>query len=211
MQEHLAGESGRRAPSWYLARGDKRYGPLADRELLPCRARRFADRRSALEAGLQLLEIGARCLRCYYFTLNLHAEKRITSGRRVSSHRGSEQRASRSAQAADVSGTVKPKSLERWSTDELQTAIYSGMLDNVQGCEAGRILRERELAPDRKLARRVYNNTAWTLAFSLGTFIVALAIFWLIATAIAYRKPTTAVMASTGQKSTLPRPDELSP
>src|SRR3972149_2704153 len=34
MQEHLAGEAGRRAPSWYLSRGDKRYGPLADRELL---------------------------------------------------------------------------------------------------------------------------------------------------------------------------------
>ena len=92
------------------------------------------------------------------------------------------------AEAADVSGTVKPKSLERWSTDELQTAIYSGMLDNVQECEAGRILRERELAPDRKLARRVYNNAAWTLAFSLGTFIVALAIFWRIASSMAYRK-----------------------
>ena len=35
MQEHhIAGEAGRRAPSWFLARGDKRYGPLADRELL---------------------------------------------------------------------------------------------------------------------------------------------------------------------------------
>src|SRR5262245_38910787 len=35
MQEHrLGGEVGPRAASWYLARGDKRYGPLADRELL---------------------------------------------------------------------------------------------------------------------------------------------------------------------------------
>jgi hypothetical protein len=35
MQEHqLAGDAGRRVPSWYLARGDQRYGPLADRELL---------------------------------------------------------------------------------------------------------------------------------------------------------------------------------
>jgi uncharacterized protein DUF4339 len=35
MQKHqVAGEAGPRAPSWYLARGDKRYGPLADRELL---------------------------------------------------------------------------------------------------------------------------------------------------------------------------------
>jgi GYF domain 2 len=35
MQERqLAGEAEQRAPSWYLARGDKQYGPLADRELL---------------------------------------------------------------------------------------------------------------------------------------------------------------------------------
>jgi len=35
MQEHqFAGEAEQRTPSWYLARGDKRYGPLADRELL---------------------------------------------------------------------------------------------------------------------------------------------------------------------------------
>ena len=71
--------------------------------------------------------------------------------------------------------------LGRWSTDELETAILSGTLDNVQRYEAERILRERELAPDRKLARRTYNNAAWGLAFSLGTFIVALGIFWLIA------------------------------
>jgi hypothetical protein len=31
MQKHqLAGEAARRAPSWYLARGDQRYGPLAE-------------------------------------------------------------------------------------------------------------------------------------------------------------------------------------
>jgi hypothetical protein len=35
MQQHqLFGETGRGEPSWYLSRGDKRYGPLADRELL---------------------------------------------------------------------------------------------------------------------------------------------------------------------------------
>jgi GYF domain 2 len=35
MQEHrFAGEPERRMPAWYLARGDKQYGPLADRELL---------------------------------------------------------------------------------------------------------------------------------------------------------------------------------
>jgi hypothetical protein len=35
MQKHqFAGEAGRGAAFWYLARGDKRYGPLGDRELL---------------------------------------------------------------------------------------------------------------------------------------------------------------------------------
>lgn len=35
MQEHqFVGEAGQRAPSWYLSRGDKQYGPLGDRELL---------------------------------------------------------------------------------------------------------------------------------------------------------------------------------
>ena len=35
MQKHqVAGEAGPRASSWYLRRGDKRYGPLGDRELL---------------------------------------------------------------------------------------------------------------------------------------------------------------------------------
>ena len=77
--------------------------------------------------------------------------------------------------------------LTRWSTEELETAILSRSLDNVQMYEAERILRERELAPDRKLARRIYISVAWTLAFALGTFVVALGIFWLIATG--YRLP----------------------
>ena len=79
------------------------------------------------------------------------------------------------------------KTLQRWSTDELQTALYSGTLDNNQRYEAERILRDRELAPDRKLARRTYNVAAWALATSLGTFIVCLSVFWLIATG--YRLP----------------------
>ena len=77
--------------------------------------------------------------------------------------------------------------LTRWSTEELETAILSRSLDNVQIYEAERILRERELAPDRKLARRIYNSVAWALAFAVGTFIVAVGIFWLVATA--YRLP----------------------
>jgi hypothetical protein len=79
------------------------------------------------------------------------------------------------------------KTLARWSTDELQTALYSGTLDNVQRYEAERILRERELAPDRKLARRIYNAAAWALAFSFGTFVLAVIGFWLITTG--YRLP----------------------
>jgi hypothetical protein len=55
------------------------------------------------------------------------------------------------------------------------------MFDSLQSYEAERILRMRESAPDRKLARRIYNNAAWALAFSVGTFIVALGIFWFIA------------------------------
>jgi acyl transferase domain-containing protein len=85
-------------------------------------------------------------------------------------------------EAADVTETVKPKSLERWSTDELEAAICAGMFDSIQRYEAERILRQRESAPDRKLARRIYNNAAWALAFSFWTFIVALGIFWLLAT-----------------------------
>jgi hypothetical protein len=79
------------------------------------------------------------------------------------------------------------ETLERWSTDELETAIYSGTLEGIQKYEAERILRQRESAPYRKLARRSYTAAAWSLAFSVGTFIVALVIFWLIATG--YRLP----------------------
>jgi hypothetical protein len=76
--------------------------------------------------------------------------------------------------------TTKP--LNRWSTDELETAIYSGQLDNIQRYQAERILSERERAPERRLARWSYNAAAWALAFSMSTFIVALIIFWLLAT-----------------------------
>jgi hypothetical protein len=74
------------------------------------------------------------------------------------------------------------KPLKRWSTDELETAIFSGSLDNIQRYHAERILSDREKAPDRKLARRSYNAAAWAEAHSMGTFIVALIILWLIAT-----------------------------
>jgi len=72
--------------------------------------------------------------------------------------------------------------LKQWSTDELETAIQSDLLADVHKYEAERILRERERAPDRRLARRSYNAAAWALAFSMGTFIVALIILWLLAT-----------------------------
>jgi hypothetical protein len=74
------------------------------------------------------------------------------------------------------------KPLNRWSTDELETAIFSGSLDNIQRYHAERIISERERAPDRRLAGRSFNAAAWALAFSLGTFIVALVILWLTAT-----------------------------
>ena len=74
------------------------------------------------------------------------------------------------------------KALSRWSTEELENALYSDILDRVQKGQAEQILRERERAPDRKLARRSYDVAAWTLAFSVGTFIVALIVLWLAAT-----------------------------
>jgi hypothetical protein len=86
-------------------------------------------------------------------------------------------RQAETAEPADVNGIVKPIPLERWSTDELETALCSGMFDRTQRYEAERVLRQRELVPDRKLARRIFNNAAWALAFSVGTFIVALGIF----------------------------------
>jgi len=55
------------------------------------------------------------------------------------------------------------KPLRRWSTDELETAISSGRLDNVQRYEAERILSDRERAPERRLVRRSYNAAAWAL------------------------------------------------
>jgi hypothetical protein len=74
------------------------------------------------------------------------------------------------------------KALRRWTTDELETAVYSNSLDNIQRYEAERILSERERAPERRLIRRTYNAAAWALAFSMGTFIVTLIILWLFAT-----------------------------
>ena len=65
----------------------------------------------------------------------------------------------------------------------LRRLFIQGGLDNVQRFEAEGILRERERAPDRRLARRAHNAAAWALAFSMGTFIICLVIFWLIITA----------------------------
>jgi len=74
------------------------------------------------------------------------------------------------------------KAMKRWSTDELVNAIHSETLNKIELYEAERILRERETAPDRRLARRSYNAAAWAEAYSMGTFIVALIILWLTAT-----------------------------
>ena len=74
------------------------------------------------------------------------------------------------------------KPLKKWSTDELETAIRSNYFHDIQKSQAERILRDREKAPDRRLARKSYNAAAWAEAYAMGSFIVALIILWLIAT-----------------------------
>jgi hypothetical protein len=172
MHEHqLAGEAGRRAPSWYLARGDKRYGPLGDRELL------LLAERGGLQTEDLLWRPG--------FT-SWKSVQAVCGGNPNSkpmAENGSSQDAEYlptkkgSGKSAETAEAAELKALEQGSADELQTAIYAGLLHNAQRDEAELILRERELVPDQKLARRINNNTAWTLAFSVGTFIVALAVF----------------------------------
>ena len=74
------------------------------------------------------------------------------------------------------------RALKRWSTEELERAIHSDTLNKVEKYEAERLLRERERAPALRLARMSYNAAAWSEAYSMGTFIVALIILWLLAT-----------------------------
>ena len=57
------------------------------------------------------------------------------------------------AEAVDASGPTLPKA------NELQAS---------EGDEPERVLRELELAPDRKLVGRIHNKVAWTLAFLAG-------------------------------------------
>jgi hypothetical protein len=71
--------------------------------------------------------------------------------------------------------------LDRLPTYELERLIDSGELDPEPQRDAKRILRDRYSEPDRKLARRLYNVAAWTLAFAFGAFVVALLTFWLMA------------------------------
>jgi hypothetical protein len=71
------------------------------------------------------------------------------------------------------------KPLRRWSTDELETAIYSGRLDNVQRYEAERILSERERAPERRL--RAPRLQCGCMGARLLDGPVALIILWLLA------------------------------
>src|SRR6188472_1236840 len=94
------------------------------------------------------------------------------------------------------------KPLKQRSTDELETAIQSGYVDNIQKSEAERILREHKREPDRKLARRTYNAAAWARAYSvivaLNCCIIALIIFWLGETSgRAPRQPAEAVEPET--------------
>jgi GYF domain 2 len=181
MPKHeLAGETGRRAPSWYVARGDQRYGPLADRELL------LLAERGGLQTDDLLWKPGFTSWKSVHAVCGVtpHSRPLLKSFSPLDAEYlpiGEARSGQPEAETADVNATVKPIKLENWSTAELETALGAGMLDNVQRYEAERILRRRELTPDRKLARRIYNNAAWALAFSLGTFIVALGIFGRIA------------------------------
>jgi hypothetical protein len=177
MKGHqLAGEAGRRAPAWYLARGHKRYGPLADRELL------LLAERGGLHSDDLLWKPGFTSWKPIHAVCGANASHSVPQDAEYLATSEVPGGQAEIADVADVSGTLKPKAVERCSTDQIQTTNNSGMLDDVQGHEAEGILRERELIPDGKLARRNHNSAAWTLAFSLGTFIVALGIFWLIAT-----------------------------
>ena len=178
MQKHqLAGEATRRAPSWFLARGDQRYGPLADRELL------LLAERGGLQTDDLLWKPGFTSWKsvhavCGNTLQSMPSPKSLSPQDAEYLPSVAASRAqTETAEAADVGGTVEPIPLELWSTDELETALCAGMFDRTQTYEAERILRQRELVPDRKLARRTFNNAAWALAFSVGTFVVALGIF----------------------------------
>src|SRR5262245_58303523 len=108
------------------------------------------------------------------------------------------------------------KPLKQWSTDELETAIQSGYFHDIQKAEAERILRERAREPDRKLARRTYNDAAWARAYSEGTFIVALIIVWLMATGepppvTSGQAPTRSAEAAEPENSLLAAPPVAGP
>jgi GYF domain 2 len=169
MQEHqLTGEAGRRAPSWYLSRGDKRYGPLADRELL------LLAERGGLHTDDLLWKPGFTSWKSVQAVCGVNSLN-STLLRKSASPQDAEYLPTcdagtgltEIAEAAAISGPTLPKANE---------------LEASEGDEPERVLRELELAPDRKLLGRIHNQVAWTLAFSLGTFVVALGIFWLIAT-----------------------------
>jgi GYF domain 2 len=169
MQEHqLTGEARRRAPSWYLSRGDKRYGPLADRELL------LLAERGGLHTDDLLWKPGFTSWKsvqavCGVNSLNSTLLRKSASPQDAEYLPTSDASSGLTeiAEAVDASGPTLPKA------NEIQAS---------EGDEPERVLRELELAPDRKLVGRIHNKVAWTLAFSLGTFVVALGIFWLIAT-----------------------------
>jgi rubrerythrin len=69
------------------------------------------------------------------------------------------------------------------STEEPERGTYSTSLDTLQRYEVERILTEFAES-DRRLARRLHKEVAWTLAFSVGAFVVALVTYWIVATSI---------------------------
>src|SRR5262245_25999439 len=60
MQQHQSSAAAQAAPAWYLARGDKQYGPLGNRELLLLAERGEQARRPVVAAGLVVMEARAR-------------------------------------------------------------------------------------------------------------------------------------------------------
>src|SRR4029079_19261976 len=136
MQEHqLTGEAGRRAPSWYLSRGEKRYGPLADRELL------LLAERGGLHTDDLLWKPGFTSWKSVQAVCSVNSLNSTLLGASAQDAEcltsGANSGLTEVAEAADGSGPTLP------NTNELQAA---------DGEEPERCVQELELAPDRKLA-----------------------------------------------------------
>jgi len=118
MQEHrLAGETARRATSWYLARGNERYGPLADRELL------LLAERGGLRSDDLLWRPGFSSWKSVHAVCTSIATSKsaLPPDAEYLPIREASNREAKIAEAADVSATPKPEaSLKTRLYDELR-------------------------------------------------------------------------------------------